>query len=123
MDKLPEPDFGRDLNWPRIKTGVEPLLAQSNKKANMLFLGLTAASLFRYYREVTFYKKNYMMSAGVALGFIFASYNLARFLSDDPYVLAAERNNHSEEKFIVEYTTMYKESKEKGLNIPNNIIV
>ena len=63
------------------------------------------------------------MSAGVTLGFIFASYNIARFLGDDPFVLAAHENNVREENFINEYTTLYKESKEKGLHLPNNLII
>ena len=123
MDKLPEPEFGRDPNWPRLLTGVGPLMAQNQSKSNMYFMALTAASLFRYYREVTFYKKNYAVSAAVTLGFIFASYNIARFLGDDPFVLAAHENNVREENFINEYTTLYKESKEKGLHLPNNLII
>ncbi|NCP98613.1 hypothetical protein GW820_07100 [archaeon] len=123
MDKLPEPEFGRDLNWPRLLTGVDPLIQQSNGKFNMYFLGLSVASLFRYYREVTFYKKNYAMAAGVTVGFLFSSYNIAKFLCDDPYVLAAAENNVNEEKFISEYTSLYKNAKEKGLHIPNNLIV
>ena len=123
MDKLPEPEFGTNPNWPRLLTGVEPLLAQSQSKANMWFLGLSAASLYRYYREVTFYKKNYVMTAGVTLGFLFASYNIARMIHDDPYVLAAQKNNRREEEFINDYITLYRSAKEKGLAVPHNLVV
>jgi len=123
MDKLPEPEFGRDPHWPRLLTGVEPLLNQGNSKSNTWFLGLSAVSLLRYYREVTFYKKNYLLTAGVTAGFLFASYNISRMLQEDPFVLAANENNRREEEFIKEYMRLYKSAKEKGLLLPNNLIV
>ncbi len=122
MDKLPEPEFGRDANWPRKVTGVKPLLTAGRKKSTLFFFGLSALSLFRYHREVTFYKKNYPVAAGVTFGFLFASYNIAKFLAEDPFVLAAEENNKREQAFIDEYLGLYHSAREKGLVVPNEIL-
>jgi len=63
------------------------------------------------------------LTAGVTAGFLFASYNISRMLQEDPFVLAANENNRREEEFIKEYMRLYKSSKEKGLILPNNLIV
>ena len=123
MDKLPEPEFGRDKNWPRLLTGVEELQAVSESKYQQYFVVFSAASIFRYWREVTFYKKNYLTFLGVAGAFVFSSHNIAKFLTDDPYVLAAEENNRREREFIGQYKTQYSNAKKKNIDIPNSLVL
>ena len=57
MDKLPEPEFIPNKNWPRLMTGVEDYINSKEKNRQLPFLGFSAGSIFRYWREVTFYKK------------------------------------------------------------------
>jgi len=40
------------------------------------------------------------LTAGVTAGFLFASYNISRKLQEDPFVLAANKNNRREDEFI-----------------------
>ena len=122
MDKLPEPEFGRDQNWPRLLTGTEPLLAEGKRSSMKWFAALSAISIFRYWREVTFYKKNYQQSAFFFAGFLFASYQIAHLINEDPYILAAEENNKREEKFISDYVNLYKNARGKGLIVPGEFL-
>jgi len=122
MDKLPEPEFGRDENWSRLLTGVEEQMAVCETKYFKLFPVLAAGSIFRYYREITFYKKNYVTSFGIFAAFLFSSHNIAKFLSEDPFLLAAEENNKREQEFITSYKALYSNARRSNLDIPNGLI-
>lgn len=123
MDKLPEPEFNSDKVWNRYKHGTEALLAESDKKFMYWFAGLSAVSIYKYWREVTFYKKNVGTFAVIAGLYLFSSYNIARFMTEDPFVTAAVSNNQAESKYIEQYKNLYKEAKAKGLTIPDNLIL
>lgn len=123
MDKLPEPEFIPNKNWPRLMTGVEDYINSKEKNRHLLFLGFSAASIFRYWREVTFYKKNNLFFLGAVVPtFLFTSYQLARFLTHDPHAYAAIRNNENELKYQDEYKQLWRESKKKNVEIPDDLI-
>jgi hypothetical protein len=123
MDKLPEPEFVPDKTWPRLMHGTEPLLAQSQTKFYKTFLALAGFSVYKYWREVFFYKKNFPTFAAISTLFVFSSYNLAKLYTDDPYVLAAAQNNAEERKYINEYRTLYKQAKSKNIEIPDHLVL
>jgi hypothetical protein len=123
MDKLPEPEFTPDQKWKRLLHGTEPLLTESEKSFYKWFGVLTAGSIYKYWREITFYKKNYLQFLAIAGLFTFTSYNIAKLMSEDPYVLAAVKNNEAERQYINSYRALYKEFKAKNLQIPNNLIL
>jgi hypothetical protein len=124
MDKLPEPSFERDSTWPRRMLGVEEGLKTQKRTATIWFVGLSALSISRFWREITVYKKNYPLFLAVIVPtFLFTSYNLAQFLKVDPYYLAAELNNQNEEKYIINYKALYLEAKRKNIQLPDNLIL
>lgn len=123
MDKLPEPEFTPDKTWPRFLHGTEPMVSQSRKKYMYWFTALSAGSIYKFWREITFYNKNMTQFAVVAALFAFTSYNIAKLRTEDPFVLAAVRNNEAEKKYIEEYRNLYKEARAKGISIPNNLIL
>jgi hypothetical protein len=122
MDKLNEPSFDRDRIWPRYLLGVDE--AKKNKAAKYpLYFGVLAgASIYRYWREITFYRNNWATFALIAPAFLFSSYMIARTLTTDPYIEAAETNNIKEKDFINEYRSLYKDAKRKGIEIPDHLI-
>lgn len=123
MDKLPEPEFIPNNNWPRLMTGVEDDINLKEKNRNLLFLGFSGASIFRYWREVTFYKKNNLYFLGAVIPtFFFTSYVLAKYLTYDPYAYAALRNNENELKYQEEYKQLWREYKKKNIEIPDDLI-
>ena len=123
MDKLSEPEFSSNKNWPRLKIGVEEYIQSKEKNRQLLFVGFSAASIFRYYREVTFYKKNLpFFLVAVVPTFIFTSYQMSRFLTHDPHAYAALRNNENEVKYQEEYRQLWKTAKSKNVEIPDELI-
>lgn len=122
MDQLQEPKFQQDPNWKRQLLGIEPFRKEMDNKAQNLFYILSALSCFRYLREVTYYKKNYMTSLFICGGFVFSSYSLSKFLKEDPFVVAAEMNNESENRYRQEYKKLFLEAKSKNIEIPLNLI-
>jgi len=122
MDQLQEPKFQQDANWRRQLLGTEPLRKEMDSKAENLFFILSGLSCFRYLREVTYYKKNYLTSLLICGGFVFSSYSLSRYLKEDPFVVAAEMNNQSEKKYRDEYKKLFLEAKAKNIQIPLNLI-
>ena len=123
MDKLPEPEFEADKNWNRLLHGTEPLLKESETSFYKWFAFLTSVSVYKYWREKTYYKKNYSQFALVASLFTFSSYNIARLMTEDPYVLAAVKNNENELNYIDSYRALFKEFNDKHLTLPNNLIL
>lgn len=122
MDKLPEPEFTPDRTWPRLMHGVKELKDENDLKFKKTFVGLSFLTCFRYIREVTFYKKNYITSAAIVPLLIWSSYQLAKVHAYDPYVLAAERNNIAELEYISTYKSLYKKAKSQNLEIPNELL-
>lgn len=122
MDKLPEPEFTNDKTWPRLMHGVKELRDENDRKFKNTFLGLSFLTCFRYIREVTYYKKNYVVSAAIVPLLVFSSYQLAKFYAYDPYVLAAEKNNKAEIEYIQKYKSLYKKAKSLHLEVPNELI-
>jgi hypothetical protein len=122
MDKLPEPEFTPDKNWPRLLHGVKEMRADNDLTFKKAFAGLTFLTCFRYLREITYYKKNYATSAVAIPLLVFSSYNLARAYAYDPYVLAAEKNNAAELEYISTYKSLYKKAKSQNLEVPNELI-
>lgn len=123
MDKLPEPEFTPDKKWKRLMHGTEPLLKESETSFYKWFGILTAGSIYKYWREVTFYKKNFAQFAVIAGLFTFSSYNLAKLMTEDAYVLAAVKNNEAEREYIESYKGLSKEIKAKNLTTPINLIL
>ncbi len=93
-----------------------------DNKATNLFYILSGLSCFRYLREVTYYKKNYLASLLICSGFIASSYSLSKFLKEDPFVVAAEINNQNEKKYREEYKKLFLEANDKKIVIPLNLI-
>lgn len=122
MDQLQEPKFQQDANWRRQLLGAEPLRKEMDAKALNLFYILSGLSCFRYLREVTYYKKNYLNSLFICTGFVFSSYSLSKFLKEDPFVIAAEMNNESEKKYREDYKKLFLEAQAKKIEIPLNLI-
>jgi len=122
MDQLQEPKFQRDSNWKRYLLGTEPLRNEMDTKATNLFYILSGLSCFRYLREVTYYKKNYLTSLLICAGFVGSSYSLSKFLKEDPFVVAAEMNNENEKKYKEEYKKLFLEAQTKKIEIPLNLI-
>ena len=87
MDKLPEPEFKKDKSWPRLSVDVDEQIANKGKYFYPYFGGLAAISIFRYWREITFYKKDHLIfSSLIVPTFIFSSWAIAKFLTTDPYL-------------------------------------
>lgn len=122
MDKLQEPEFRADQEFPRLLHGVEELKNSSYVKFQKYFFVLSAASIYRYYREVYFYQGNFPKFLAVAAAFTFSSYQIAQYLTEDPFVLAAELNNQREREYITRYGELYRRAKHKKITIPDNLI-
>lgn len=122
MDQLQEPKFAPDSNWKRFLHGVEPMRKDIDIKIRNLFLILSGLSCYRYLREVTYYKKNYVASLLICSGFVLSSFNIAKFLKEDPFVVAAESNNINETKYKEEYRKLFVEASSKKLELPQSLI-
>mmetsp|Transcript_6910 Transcript_6910/g.7166 ORF Transcript_6910/g.7166 Transcript_6910/m.7166 type:complete len:124 (+) Transcript_6910:18-389(+) len=122
MDQLPEPKFQTDKTWPRMLVGLKEIKEQSDNKYMKTFILLGGLSCFRYVREITFYQKNFLTTAAILPLFVFSSSSLAKSLSYDPYVNAAEINNEKEQQFITKYKALSREIKAKGVEVPNELI-
>jgi hypothetical protein len=122
MDQLQEPKFQPDSDWKRYLHGSEPLRKQMDYDANKTFYILSLLTCGRYLREVTYYKRNYLMSLIICTGFIGASYSISKMLKEDPFVVAVEKNNENEIAYKDEYKTLFLEAKKKNLQIPENLI-
>ncbi len=123
MDKLPEPEFSRDKNWPRLLTGVEDFISNREKNRHILFALFSGASIYRYWREVTFYRNNHgTFMLLVVPTFLFTSYQLARFLTYDAHAYAALRNNQNEQSYQDQYRALWKEAKKKNIDFPDHLI-
>jgi|LauGreDrversion4_2_1035121.scaffolds.fasta_scaffold623924_2 hypothetical protein len=123
MDKLPEPEFQRDKNWPRLLHGVEQHIEKAEKNRLTHFALFSSLSIFRYWREVTFYKKNYpIFFMLVVPGFLFTSWELAKFINYDTYAVAALKNNEEERRYLEEAKHIVREYKKKSIRIPDELI-
>ena len=122
MDKLQEPDFTPDREFPRLLHGVEELKKAVEPKFQKYFCVLAAGSIFRYYREVFFYKGGLPQLIALSAGFAFSSYQIARYLTEDPFVSAAEINNEREREYISKYSELYKRSKNIKKRLPDYLI-
>ena len=122
MDKLQEPDFTPDKEFPRLLNGVEDLKISALPKFQKYFLFLSAASVYRYYREIYFYKGGFPQLLAIGAAFTFTSYQLAKYLTEDPFVVAAEMNNERERQYISRYSELYKRSKNINMRLPDYLI-
>lgn len=122
MDKLPEPEYQTDKNWSRLFVGLSELRAQEDLKFYKSFIILAGLTSYKYVREVTFYKRNYLTSLAVLSGFIFTSYNYAQGAAYSNFLCAAEKNNAAELEFIKNYKALLKEAKTKNIDIPDELI-
>jgi hypothetical protein len=123
MDKLPEPVYQTDKNWSRLYVGLGELRAKEDSTFYKSFILLAGVTSYKYVREVTFYKRNYLTSLAVLSGFIFSSYNYAQGKAYSNFLLAAEKNNAAELEFIKNYKALYKEAKAKNIDIPDELII
>jgi hypothetical protein len=122
MDQLQEPKFQPDSNWRRLLHGTDTLRKQMDEQANNTFYILSFLSCGRYLREVTYYKKNYLLSMLICAGFVASSYCISRKLKEDPFVVAAEENNKKELAYKDEYKRLFLEAEKKNLQLPENLI-
>ena len=123
MDKLPEPCFDNDKNWPRLKVDVHSYIQNKEKNFNLFFYGLSALSIGRYWREINFYKKDHPFFLLVIVPtFIFSSYQIANFLTHDRHAYAALKNNEEERKYIENYKSLWREAKKKNIEIPDELV-
>ena len=122
MDKLPEPEFQCDKNWPRLCVGTQEMRLTSECKYQKTFGFLALLTSYRYLRNITYYKKNFLLTALIVPSFVLSSHFIASFHSYDPFLLAAERNNQAELNYINRYKTLYREAKTKGIEIPDHLI-
>lgn len=123
MDKLPEPEFANDKHWPRLLLGVSDYIQEKEKNRHIIFGALAAGSIFRYWREITFYKKNNGMFLFVIVpSFLFSAYQAARFWTHDAHAYAAQLNNENEAKYQEEYRNLWREAKRKNIEIPDHLI-
>lgn len=123
MDKLPEPSFSKDPNYSRKFVGLDDYIAQRNKNY-LAWLGIFSfGSIYRYWREVTFYKKDHVFFFCVIVpGFLFTSYQLAYLTAFEPYGEAAVINNEKEDEFLAEYGKYYREARRNNVEIPSNYL-
>lgn len=122
MDKLPEPEYQTDKNWSRLFVGLSELRAKEDLTFYKSFIILAGLTSYKYVREVTFYKRNYLTSLAVLSGFIFTSYNYAQGAAYSNFLCAAEKNNAAELEFIKNYKALLKEAKTKNIDIPDELI-
>jgi len=122
MDKLPEPEYKTDKNWKRLIIGLNEERSNQEVTFYKTFLALSGLTCYKYFREVTFYKKNFMMSLLVMSGFVFTSYQIALSRAYSPFLIAAERNNENEKDFISKYKSLYKEAKSKQIEVPDELL-
>lgn len=120
MDKLPEPDFKSDPNWPRLLLGVDSAKSANEQKYLKTFTALSLLTSFRYLREVTYYKKNLAQTAVVLPLLLLSSHFLAQYNSFCPYVLAAEKNNQREREYIQKYKSLLRQLDSK---VPDDLIL
>lgn len=122
MDKLPEPHFEEDKKWPRMRVGVEEYIKNKESKFPYYFAALATASIFRYYREVFFYKKNSAFFFAVVIPtFAFTSYQLANFFVHDSHAHAARENNKKELEFRNELRAKWREAKKRNVKLSDDI--
>ena len=122
MDKLPEPEFVQDKQWPRLLHGVNERKEECKLSYTKKFAVLSFLTSFRYLREITYYQKNYATTAIVVPLLILSSHFIAQSQDICPYVLAAERNNERELDFIAKYKHLYKEAKSHKIDLPDHLI-
>ena len=122
MDQLSEPLFTYDKDWKRKITNVDDLLKPQERKKMIYFVILSSLSTYRYVREITFYKRNYLTSLIVVPLLIWSSYQIAEKHNVDPYLRAAQTNNADEQKFFNDYKTLYREVKQIKGNVPDKYI-
>jgi hypothetical protein len=124
MDKLSEPSFENDKQWPRLKLGVKEYIKDKEKYLIPTFLILAGLSCGRYYREITWYKKDlgkfYFL---IVPSYIFTSLQLARWVYRDVHAYAALENNRREKQFQDELKAVWKEAKKKSVNFPDEIVL
>src|SRR4051812_36899950 len=124
MDKLPEPHFDSDKNWPRMRVGVNDYIKSKECKLYFYFSLFAGASIYRYYREIFFYKKNSIFFLAVVIPtFAFTSYQLANFLVHDTYAYAALTNNKSELEFRNDLKNKWKEAKRRNIKLSDDIVL
>ena len=122
MDKLQEPVFTSDKEFPRLLLGVDELKNSSYVNFQKYFLAISAASIFRYYREVYYYQRNLPKFLAVSAAFTFSSYQIAKYLTEDPFVIAAEINNQNEREYITRYGELYRRARQSKITIPDHLI-
>jgi hypothetical protein len=122
MDKLPEPEFEQDKIFPRRFLGVEKDLPAQNFKYYKFLTLISAISIGKFYRDITFYDRNLLKFIGIATAFTFAAHSIASYIAYDPFHSAALRNNKHEEEFIKEYGKLLKEAKNKNVKIPDELL-
>jgi hypothetical protein len=122
MDKLPEPEFQNDKMFPRLKLGVENDLPAMKKKYLFFFATIAGISIGKYYRDITFYDRNFAKFLAIGAVFGFAAHSIASYLAYDPYHLAALRNNQNEEEFIRKYGELLREYRNKNVKVPEHLL-
>ena len=122
MDQLQEPKFTADTNWKRFLHGSGPMRKAMDAKADQTFYVLSFLTCARYLREVTFYKRNYIMSILICAGFVGSSYSISKMLKEDPFVVACEENNKNELAYREEYKTLFLEAEKKNITLPEHLI-
>lgn len=122
MDQLNEPKFNNDKTWRRKLLDTNKLLEEQTKPVKIYGTALSAYTCYRYIRNVTFYKYNYLTTLIVVPLLIASSFSIVYNYKVDPHINAAIINNKKEDEFINSYKNLYIEAKKLGLNIPDKYI-
>lgn len=124
MDKLDEPTYQADPVWKRIRYGAEEQIQSKQTKRHLLFWTITTLSLYRFYRERTFYNKQMDIFVGIIVpSFLFSSWQIACYLTAQPFAISTVKNNGLERSFIDQYGELYKTANQKGLKVPNELLL
>lgn len=122
MDKLPEPEYQSDPNWRRLLLNVEKERELSNNKFYKTLFIIFVPIAYKYTREVTYYKHNYLQTLFILSGVALSSYFISLNRSYSPFLRAAEVNNTNEIEYIKKYKSLYKEIKQAKGDVPDELV-
>lgn len=122
MDKLPEPEYQTDPNWRRLFLNIDKERELSNDKFYKSLFFFFVPIAYKYTREVTYYKHNYLQTLFILSGVALSSYFISLNRSYSPFLRAAEVNNTNELEYIKKYKSLYKEIKQAKGDVPDELV-